>query len=352
MAGSVGSQWERRLIRAANMRRFAFLLAAAVLLAPAPPADAQSEASPTQGETVAGALCRLIEGAAIRHGLPVEFFTRLIWQESSFRTDAVSSKGAQGLAQFMPGTAAERGLADPFDPETALPASAALLDELRRRFGNLGLAAAAYTAGPARVERWLAGRSGLPLETQDYLLFVTGQSAEKWAEARAQAEGAGMPTPASMGLGTSTPATARPTSVTPVSAPQGRATPGLPAATAASPTLAAFVFPATDCLSVTAALRRGGGEIAQEIATVTAPWGVQLSGNFSKARALASYQRTQKRFAALLLDTQPMIIGTRLRSRGSRAFYRVRVGAPTRAAAIALCNRLRAAGGACIVLPS
>ena len=53
-----------------------------------------------------------------------------------------------GVAQFMSGTASERGLADPFDPATAIPASAKLLAELARRFGNLGLSAAAYNAGP------------------------------------------------------------------------------------------------------------------------------------------------------------------------------------------------------------
>src|SRR5205814_6611619 len=64
---------------------------------------------------------------------------------------AVSPKGAEGIAQFMPGTAAERGLANPFDPEQAIPHAARFLAELKRRFGNLGMAAAAYNAGPARV---------------------------------------------------------------------------------------------------------------------------------------------------------------------------------------------------------
>jgi len=81
----------------------------------------------------------------------------LIWQESSFRPGVSSGAGAQGVAQFMPGTAAERGLANPFDPEQAIPKSAELLADLRQRFGNLGLAAAAYNGGPARVEAWLAG---------------------------------------------------------------------------------------------------------------------------------------------------------------------------------------------------
>ena len=67
-----------------------------------------------------------------------------------------SGQRAQGIAQFMPGTADERGLLDPFNPVQALPKSAEFLAELRSEFGNLGLAAAAYNAGPRRVRDWLA----------------------------------------------------------------------------------------------------------------------------------------------------------------------------------------------------
>src|SRR5437588_7685324 len=77
-----------------------------------------------QGESIDQALCRMIESAAASRRLPVDFFTRLIWQESSFRPGVVSGAGAQGVAQFMPGTAAERRLTDPFDPEQANPTSA------------------------------------------------------------------------------------------------------------------------------------------------------------------------------------------------------------------------------------
>src|SRR5919205_2274102 len=135
-----------------------------------------------EGETIDQALCRMIEGAAMHHHLPVDFFTRLIWQESSFRPRVTSGAGAQGVAQFMPGTAAERGLADPFDPEQAIPKSAELLDDLRRRFGNLGLAAAAYNGGPARVDAWLAGRGTLPGETRNYISAITGRTADAWAD--------------------------------------------------------------------------------------------------------------------------------------------------------------------------
>src|ERR1700740_2587741 len=89
--------------------------------------------------------------------LPEEFFPRLIWQESRFDPSAVSPAGAQGIAQFMPATAATRGLVNAFEPLAALRESASYLRELRTTFrGSLGLAAAAYNAGPAQVEGWLA----------------------------------------------------------------------------------------------------------------------------------------------------------------------------------------------------
>jgi Transglycosylase SLT domain/SPOR domain len=283
--------------------RKATLLVAAALLALATPAAAQ-------GETIDQALCRMIEGAAAAHRIPVDFFTRLIWQESSFRPGARSGAGAQGVAQFMPGTAAERGLADPYDPEQAIPKSAELLDDLRQRFGNLGLAAAAYNGGPARVESWLAGRGGLPGETRNYVSVITGRTADDWAKVGSAAEDE---------------------------------------------------TPPTKCLILAAAFRRGtdrrmmeaynayNGPIAE---SPIAPWGVQVAGNFSKDRALATYTRTRERYAAILGEVTPMVIGTRMRSRGTRAFYRVRIPAVTRDAASEICSRLHKAGGACVVLKS
>jgi hypothetical protein len=107
-------------------------------------------------------ICRLIRSAAREHEIPAGFLTRLIWQESRFRVTAVSHAGAQGIAQFMPATAAERDLEDPFDPRQAVRAAASLLSSLNERFGNLGLAAAAYNAGPGRVSAWLRKRKRLP----------------------------------------------------------------------------------------------------------------------------------------------------------------------------------------------
>jgi len=90
---------------------------------------------------------------------------------------------AQGIAQFMPSTARERGVLDPFDPVAALPKSAEFLQELHARFGNLGLAAAAYNAGPRRLRDWLNGHGSLPGETRYYVIAITGRSTDEWAAA-------------------------------------------------------------------------------------------------------------------------------------------------------------------------
>src|SRR5215510_8104050 len=142
-----------------------------------------------QGREVQQSICLLVESAAHANGLPAEFFTRLIWQESRFRPTAVgprtrSGKHALGIAQFMPGTAAERNLLDPFNPIEALPKAAEFLKDLRGQFGNLGLAAAAYNAGPGRVRAWMAGTGSMPGQTRAYVLSVTGNSVDEWAAGR------------------------------------------------------------------------------------------------------------------------------------------------------------------------
>jgi hypothetical protein len=120
--------------------------------------------------------CRIIEKAARVNMLPVGLLTRLLWTESHFQADAVSPKGARGVAQFMPGTADERGLSDPFDPAAAIPEAARFLAELNHRFENTTLAIAAYNAGSKRVSDWLTNTKALPEETQNFVLAVTGHS--------------------------------------------------------------------------------------------------------------------------------------------------------------------------------
>src|SRR5215204_2907913 len=140
------------------------------------------ESAATGSSPFVDEICRTLAQAAADKDLPEEFFTRLIWQESRFDPSAVSPAGAQGIAQFMPQTAAMRGLINAFEPLQALRESASYLRELRTTFrGNLGLAAAAYNAGPGQVEAWLARRRPLPFETQAYVRIITGYAAEAWA---------------------------------------------------------------------------------------------------------------------------------------------------------------------------
>jgi soluble lytic murein transglycosylase-like protein len=149
----------------------------------APDATAATDAASDSDRGTAislGDLCNALFTSARDNDLPVQFFANLIWQESRLRNDAVSKKGALGIAQFMPQTAVENGLDDPFDPLQAIPASARFLRELRLQFGNLGLVAAAYNAGARRVAQWLERRNSLPSETRTYVVRVTGLSVDAW----------------------------------------------------------------------------------------------------------------------------------------------------------------------------
>jgi hypothetical protein len=129
-------------------------------------------------------LCSAMVSVARANGLPTPFFANLIWQESGFNPGVVSPAGAQGIAQFMPETAKEYGLTNPFDPIHALHAAGRFLNKLVAQFGNLGLAAAAYNAGPGRVSAYVARRRGLPEETRNYVVRITGKTADKWTSSK------------------------------------------------------------------------------------------------------------------------------------------------------------------------
>ena len=247
------------------------------------------------------AICRTLVQAATDNELPIEFFTRLIWQESRFNPGAVSPKGAAGIAQFMPRTATERGLADPFEPLQALRESASYLRELRTTFrGNLGLAAAAYNAGPGRVEAWLAGHRSLPSETRAYVRIVTGHTADAWASQQ-QRQVSDIPRGVDCAeLAKLIPTGSRPRPALPPSAAWG-------------------------------------------------PWGVQLAGNWSEGQVLATYEQIRRKYDNVLRDHLPLVLRARAGSRGASRFI-VRVSEKSRTNADALCAKLRAAGGACIVL--
>jgi hypothetical protein len=250
-------------------------------------------------------VCPIMQQQAETRGLPPMPFVRLIWKESRFNPQAVSPKGAQGIAQFMPGTADERGLADPFEPKAAIMHSASLLADLRREFGNFGLAAAAYNAGAERVRAWLSGSSGLPAETQNYVQFITGRAAEEWK-------------------------------LEETDLPEALKTAGaevLASCRALAPLVVRAVYE-TEPLTASGAWR---------------PWGVHVSTSFSKSKALAQFGRLKRAHQALLGDREPFVQPARNLSRGRRSMYMVQIGADNRKDADELCSRLRQQGGACIV---
>jgi hypothetical protein len=245
-------------------------------------------------------VCQALAAAARANDLPIDFFTRLIWQESRFDPQAVSRAGAQGVAQFMPGTASWRGLTDPFDPVEAIAKSAQLLHDLRHDFGNLGLAAAAYNAGPGRVRDWLAGRRRLPGETRAYVRIVTGRSAEEWTGAQAGAK-------------------------------------------------AVQVANAEPCRETASLVLQRSARAAAPMAKLADPWGVELVGGTSEATALAAYRQLQQKYAAILAGREPRVVPHGV-GRGTMGSVRLRVGAESRGSAERLCANLRAAGAGCDVL--
>jgi hypothetical protein len=256
---------------------------------------------PAANPPTADDICRTLEQAAAENGIPVEFFARVIWQESRFNARAVSLKGASGIAQFMPQTASWHGLADPFDPIEALRHSAGYLRELRDRFGNLGLAAAAYNAGPGRVSAWLTSHHPLPGETRNYVAIVTGWTADEWASG-------------------SPPQTADTT------IPQG--------------------VPCTRLANLILAPK----EEAKRIASYVPRWGVWLAAHLVESKAWAIYREAQKRFASLIGDREPIVLHKQLPGMGTVKRYIITIADDDRVPLDKLCQKLIASGGACVVL--
>jgi hypothetical protein len=248
-------------------------------------------------------LCQVLASAAAQNSLPIEFFSRIIWQESRFNSGAIGplthgGQRAQGIAQFMPGTASERSVRDPFDPFEALPKSAEFLHELQTQFGNLGLAAAAYNAGPQRVRDWLDGKRTLPPETQAYVQKVTGHSAQEWR----------LPKPIVLAVAVPT-GMACVESVRLTHKPQPSAVPS----------------PARP------------------------PWVAQLIGDSSETAALSRFRLMQGKLRSVLGNYEPAILRTTLKAGVAPIWVRIRIEFDTRRAAESLCSRLEAAGETCLV---
>ena len=284
-------------------------LACATLLAHAVPSRAATDekAPPAQSAEIhqpepeappltPAQFCPALAAAATANDLPVHFFTRLIWQESRFNPNSVSHAGAQGIAQFMPETARLNRLEDPFNPHQAIVKSAELLRDLNRQFGNLGLAAAAYNAGPGRVRDWLAAHRLLPDETQAYVRIVTGRTIEDWTSGQNISFNppAAKDLPCDLG-------------------PAGPYSVGLP--------------------------------IQQP--AIRKPWGVEVVGGPTSTKALNRYREWLPKYAAIIGRREPKLVVVGVV--GQMGAVHVRVGTDTRAEADKVCAQLHAAGAYCEV---
>ncbi len=250
--------------------------------------------------TFARDVCRLIENRSGWRGINPHFIARLINAESRFSPNAVSPAGAEGIAQFIPGTAKRRGLKDPYDPAAALTASIDFLAHLKVRFGNLGLAAVAYNAGEGAASRFIAG-GRIPLETENYVFSITGRAAEEWRKPDARHV------------------------IPPIA--------GKKSFFGACPSLVRK--PGRIRLAVRSAARQ--------------PWGVLISESFSRNTAVRTFNRIKGKFPAELREKPPMIVPVRNLSMGARRRYSARIGAATRKQAGKICTSLRARSVVCIV---
>jgi soluble lytic murein transglycosylase-like protein len=165
--------------------------------APQPAALTGTQPSSAQPVTVASQmpakaaqnvdLDQVVREASSKNRLDPDFVSSVIRAESNFKTHAVSKKGAQGLMQLMPSTAAQLGVADPFDPKANVEAGTAHLSALLDLYKNDPIKAlAAYNAGAHRVKQY----NGVPpyRETHDYInKIVRDFNAKKRAQMKAAA---------------------------------------------------------------------------------------------------------------------------------------------------------------------
>jgi hypothetical protein len=130
---------------------------------------ASSEQIPDYRGRYRGEYIAVAKAAAAKHGVPEDLFLRLVQQESGWNPNAVSPKGATGLAQLMPATARRLGV-DINDPKQNLEGGARYLRAMYDKFGSWRLALAAYNAGPGAVEQY----GGIPpyAETKNYVVAI------------------------------------------------------------------------------------------------------------------------------------------------------------------------------------
>ena len=247
--------------------------------------------------------CNAIQIFADRHGLNRDFFARLIWQESRFDQNALSHANARGIAQFIPSTAALRGLKDPYNPADALEHSAQYLAEMATKYGNEGMAAIGYNGGERRAEGFLEG-AGLASETIAYVPIITGLSAEQWRDAAPENPDFRL----------------------------SKTKPFLPA-----------------CYEM-ARNRRISSLKVTPPKPVLKPWGVQVSFGTSTTQAKAKANTQTASCRAPLKGKKLDMVFKKNRVSRRKGFYFAQYGSDTQSGAQGLCDKMRVSGCACLVV--
>ncbi|MFD2738477.1 lytic transglycosylase domain-containing protein [Sulfitobacter aestuarii] len=244
--------------------------------------------------------CNAIEIFAKRHGLDQDFFARLIWQESRFDPNALSHANARGIAQFIPSTAALRGLVDPYNPADALEHSAQYLAEMVSRYGNEGLAAIGYNGGERRAEGFLKGR-GLAPETVQYVPIITGLSAEAWRDA-------------------------------PPVTPDFR------------------LSKSGDFQAACLDMARNRRLTSLKVTPVLKPWGVQVGYGVSEGQARARVKQALRSCRSAAAGERLDVVARRTRVSAGKRFHFAHFGRNSRKGAQQLCAKLQRSGCLCLVV--
>src|SRR5262249_14259770 len=173
--------------------------------------------------------------------------------------------------------------------------------DLRAGWGNAGLAAGAYSAGPGGGGSGRTSPGPVPGEPRAYVAIITGWTADEWASAN-------------------------PPKTSETTIPQG--------------------VPCTRLANLILAPK----EQAQRMAAYVPRWGMQLTANWSESRAWATYRLIQKQYAGLIGEREPIVVGSRGIGLGSAMRYNIRIADDDRAYLERFCQKLISAGGACVVL--
>ncbi len=262
------------------------------------PTAHQAQANESIGPATLDRVCGLIKASADRYKIPAPLLARLLWTESKFNVDAADNQGRRGIAEIVPSVARERKIKAPHDLEEAIPSAAAYIGTLRDRFGNDGLAVAAYKLGEKRLATWISNGGGvMPTRIENFVYEVTLRDAQFFMDPRQN-----------------------------YTAPPLKGTEPFAEACRAMPKDARVTREHLDTL-----------------------WGAVVAGNFRRSAVLKQWGDLVGHHKQAIGNLAPAVQKWET-PLGRAGIYAAKVYTSTRGEANEVCDRIHSAGGACIVL--